>query len=163
MTPAGHRDRFRAVIGHFATGVAVVTAQGEDGPAGMTANAVASLSLDPLLVLVCFDNAARTLPVVRRTRRFGVSVLAAGQEELSKTFASKLPEREKFAGAPYTVRHEVPILDGALAWLACDLEELMPGGDHTIATASVLDMHHEEGDPLLFYRGSYETLGLSRS
>jgi flavin reductase (DIM6/NTAB) family NADH-FMN oxidoreductase RutF len=71
-------DRFRSVMGHFATGVTVVTASAPDGPVGLTANAVASLSLDPLLLLVAFDNEARTLPVIRETGRFGVNVLHAG-------------------------------------------------------------------------------------
>ena len=71
---------FRSVMGNFATGVTVITATGETGPVGMTANAVCSLSLDPLLLLVCFANEARTLPLVKETRRFGVNVLAAGQE-----------------------------------------------------------------------------------
>ena len=91
-------DRFRAVMGHFATGVAVVTATAPEGPVGMTANAVCSLSLDPLLLLVCFDHGARTLRVVRDTERFGVNVLAAGEDAIARRFASKLPEAEKFAG-----------------------------------------------------------------
>src|SRR5439155_8926688 len=90
-------DRFRAVMGHFATGVAVITASAEAGPVGMTANAVCSLSLDPLLLLVCFDRTARTLAVVRETERFGVNVLAEGQQDLARLFASKAPEQAKFA------------------------------------------------------------------
>ncbi len=82
-------------MGHFATGVTVVTANGPSGPVGMTANAVCSLSLDPLLLLVCFANGARTLRVVRETERFGVNVLAAGQQELARLFASKAPERDE--------------------------------------------------------------------
>ena len=88
-------ERFRAVMGHFATGVTVVTAEHPDGPVGMTANAVCSLSLDPLLLLVCFDNGSRTLPVVRDTGRFGVNVLALGQDHLARRFAGKLPWRRK--------------------------------------------------------------------
>ena len=95
--------RFRDVIGNFATGVTVVTTSGPAGPVGMTMNAVCSLSLDPLLLLVCFDNGARTLRVVREQRRFGVNVLAAGQEDLARLFASKAPEPAKFAGVRYTV------------------------------------------------------------
>src|SRR3954453_18863766 len=85
IDPAAYRD----VIGHFATGVAIVTCQGSGGPAGLTTNAVTSLSLDPLLLLVCFDNSSRTLPVVRDARRFAVNVLRAGQEDLAAAFASK--------------------------------------------------------------------------
>ena len=82
-------DRFRSVMGRFATGVMVVTATSPEGPVGLTANAVCSLSLDPLLLLVCFDNEARTLPVVREAGRFGVNVLRSDQEALARLFASK--------------------------------------------------------------------------
>ena len=150
--------RFRAVFGHFPTGVAVITGLGPRGPGGLTANAVSSLSLDPVLVLVCFDNGARTLPLVRDTRRFGVNILRAGQHDLSRVFASKRPEAEKFDGVPWTERAGVPILDGALAWLACDLDELIPGGDHTIGIGSVTDMDHGDGEPLVWYRGAYHSL-----
>src|ERR671911_1516989 len=114
-------DRFRAVMGHFATGVAVVTATGPEGPVGMTANAVCSLSLDPLLLLVCFANGARTLRVVRDTERFGVNVLEAHQEALAHRFASKLPEREKFSGIPHGLHEGIPVLEDSLAWVRCAL------------------------------------------
>ena len=124
-------------MGHFATGVTVVTASGPDGPVGMTANAVCSLSLDPLLALVCFANGARTLRVVREQRRFGVNVLAAGQEDLAHLFASKPPEGEKFAGVQHTVHDGIPVIEGTLAWVGCTLEQLIPGGDHTIGIGAV--------------------------
>jgi flavin reductase (DIM6/NTAB) family NADH-FMN oxidoreductase RutF len=151
-------QRFRAVMGRFATGVTVVTGSGPDGAVGMTTNAFCSLSLRPLLVLVCFDNTARTLPIVRDTGRFGVSVLRAGQESLSGQFASKLPPEEKFELVTHTEQHGVPILDGALAWLACELRELIPAGDHTIGIGSVLAMGHDEGEALVWYRGRYGTV-----
>ncbi len=103
----------------------------------MTANAVCSLSLDPLLALVCFDNGARTLNVVRETRRFGVNVLAAGQEDLARLFASKQPEATKFAGVQHTVHDGIPVIEGTLAWVGCTLQELIPGGDHTIGIGAV--------------------------
>src|SRR3954470_14623577 len=131
-SPAIDPARYRDVIGHFATGVAIVTCQGSGGPAGLTTNAVTSLSLDPLLLLVCFDNGSRTLRVVRDARRFAVNVLRAGQEDLAAAFASKRMAQEKFESVTHTVAHGVPVLDGALAWVACDLVELLPGGDHTI-------------------------------
>jgi 3-hydroxy-9,10-secoandrosta-1,3,5(10)-triene-9,17-dione monooxygenase reductase component len=157
VTLSADRHHFRALFGHFPTGVAVVTGVGERGPVGMTANAVCSLSLDPLLVLVCFDNDARTLPIVRETGRFGLNMLRADQGTLSRVFASKLPEHEKFAGVAHRVRDEVPIIDGALAWMTCDLVELHPGGDHTIGVGAVREMMPEEatGDPLVWYRGDY--------
>ena len=148
---------FRSVMGNFATGVTVITASGPAGPVGMTANAVASLSLDPLLLLVAFDRTARTLQVVRDTRRFGVNVLAAGQEELARLFASKAPEDAKFAGVPHEVRDGLPLLDGALAWVGCRLERLVPGGDHTIGIGAVESAEAGDGRPLLWFRGDYRT------
>jgi 3-hydroxy-9,10-secoandrosta-1,3,5(10)-triene-9,17-dione monooxygenase reductase component len=154
LQPVGP-DRFRSVMGNFATGVTVVTATSPDGPVGMTANAVCSLSLDPLLLLVCFDQTARTLTVVRETERFGVNVLAAGQEDLARLFASKLPEVEKFAGVQHSVHDGIPVIDGALAWVGCTLQELIPGGDHTIGIGAVTAAEAAKGEPLVWYRGEY--------
>ena len=138
--------------------MAIVTCQGADGPAGLTTNAITSLSLDPLLLLVCFDNSSRTLPVVREARRFAVNVLRAGQEELAAAFASKRLARQKFEAVTHTVAHGVPVLDDALAWVACDLVELLPGGDHTIGIGAVIDGEASEGEPLVFFRGGYAAL-----
>jgi flavin reductase (DIM6/NTAB) family NADH-FMN oxidoreductase RutF len=148
-------DRFRSVMGHFATGVTVVTAGTPDGPVGMTANAVCSLSLEPLLLLVAFDNEARTLPAVQATGRFGVNILAAGQEDLARLFASKADEREKFAGVPHAMHDGIPVIDGALAWIGCRLERLIPAGDHTIGIGAVESAEAGRGDPLLWFRGVY--------
>jgi 3-hydroxy-9,10-secoandrosta-1,3,5(10)-triene-9,17-dione monooxygenase reductase component len=152
---------FRAAIGHFATGVCVVTCHGPHGPAGLTTNAVTSLSLDPLLLLVCFDNDSRTLPAVRDAGRFAVNVLREGQEDLAAVFASKRHAAEKFEAATHEIAHDVPVLDGALAWVACDLTELIPGGDHTIGIGAVTHAHAaaDGGAPLVFYRGAYRGLG----
>lgn len=151
-------DRFRAVMGHFATGVAVVTVDTPSGPQGMTANAVASLSLDPVLVLVCFDNRARTLPEVERAKRFGVNVLAAGQEHLARRFASK--EDTKFGDVPHSVDDGIPVLDGTLAWVGCDLESLIPAGDHTIGIGAVhaAELGVKGLEPLIWLRGRYTAL-----
>src|SRR4030088_636187 len=94
-------ELFREVFGRFATGVAVITSAGPTGAGGMTANALCSLSLDPLLALVCFENGARTLPIVREAGRFGVNILSAHQEHLAGVFASKLPEAEKLDGVEH--------------------------------------------------------------
>jgi 3-hydroxy-9,10-secoandrosta-1,3,5(10)-triene-9,17-dione monooxygenase reductase component len=153
--PAIYRD----VFGRFATGVAVVTSAGPAGHGGMTANALCSLSLDPLLALVCFENSARTLPLVREHQRFAVNILEAGQRDVAAVFASKLPEAEKLESVAHHVEHELPLIDGALAWVVCSLRELIPGGDHTIAVGEVLSVRHGEGEPLLWYRGEYRTLG----
>jgi flavin reductase (DIM6/NTAB) family NADH-FMN oxidoreductase RutF len=148
-------DRFRSVMGHFATGVTVVTAGTAEGPVGMTANAVCSLSLEPLLLLVAFDNESRTLPVVRETGRFGVNILAAGQEDLARVFASKTDERQKFAGVPHAHHDAIPVIDGALAWIGCRLERLIVAGDHTIGIGAVEAAEAGTGEPLLWFRGGY--------
>jgi len=146
---------FRSVMGNFATGVTVVTATGPAGPVGMTANAVASLSLEPLLLLVAFDNTARTLQVVRDTGRFGVNVLAAGQDDLARLFASKAPEDAKFAGVPHQVYDGLPVIDGTIAWVGCRLEQLVAGGDHTIGIGAVESAEAGDGAPLMWFRGEY--------
>ena len=149
-------DRFRSVMSNLPTGVTVVTVGMPEGPVGMTANAVASLSLEPLLLLVAFDNEARTLPVLRETGRFGVNVLAAGQEELARLFASKTPEREKFADVQHTVHDGIPVIEGTLAWVGCTLQQLVPGGDHTIGIGAVTAAEKAgDGPPLIWYRGHY--------
>jgi flavin reductase (DIM6/NTAB) family NADH-FMN oxidoreductase RutF len=163
-TPALDPARYREVIGSFATGVAIVTAKGEDGPAGLTTNAVTSLSLDPLLLLVAFDNGSRTLPIVQQAGRFAVNILRAGQEDLATVFASKRVAEEKFEAVTHTVAHGVPVLDDALAWIACDLEQLHPGGDHTIGIGRVTHLSADDdptraNDPLLFFRGGFGRLG----
>ncbi len=135
--------------------MAVVTAFGQDGPSGLTANAVASLSLEPPLILVCFDLESRTLPAVRHSGRFAVQFLAHDQEELAARFASKLPEREKFHEAAWDERAGIPALTGTLGGLACELRDLLPGGDHLIATGEAVDAWTADGDPLVFYRGDY--------
>lgn len=154
-------SRYRAVIGRFATGVCVVTVEGHDGPVGMTANAVCSVSLEPLLLLVCFDRGARTLGIAREKKRFGVNVLAAGQQALATLFASKLPEIEKFAGVSHHLHDGVPVLEGGLAWLGCNLTELVPAGDHVIGIGHVdiAEAGDDDGEPLVWYRGAYGGFG----
>jgi 3-hydroxy-9,10-secoandrosta-1,3,5(10)-triene-9,17-dione monooxygenase reductase component len=152
-------ELFREVFGRFATGVAVVTSTGASGSGGMTANAVCSLSLDPLLALVCFDNQARTLPIVREARRFGVNVLTSEQEDLAGVFASKLPEAEKLDTVDHHLEDGIPIIDGVLAWATCQLRELIPGGDHTIAIGEVISMGLGGGRPLIWYGGRYHASG----
>ena len=158
MATAITPELFREVFGRFATGVAVVTSTGAGSSGGMTANALCSLSLDPLLALVCFDNQARTLPIVRAAQRFGVNLLTSAQEELAGVFASKLPESEKLDGVPHHLKDGVPIIDGALAWATCELRELIPGGDHTIALGEVMSMGLGSGEPLVWYGGRYHAL-----
>jgi flavin reductase (DIM6/NTAB) family NADH-FMN oxidoreductase RutF len=154
-------ELFREVFGRFATGVAVITSAGPAGSGGMTANALCSLSLEPLLALVCFENEARTLPIVREAGRFAVNVLTAEQEHLAGVFASKLPEAEKLEGVAHRLQAGVPIIEGALAWAACELRELIRGGDHTIAIGEVVAMGLGSGDPLLWFGGRYRVVTLA--
>ena len=160
MASAPDPELFREVFGRFATGVAVITSAALDASGGMTANALCSLSLDPLLALVCFENNARTLSIVRDAGRFGVNVLSADQEEVAEVFASKLPESEKLEGVAHAFREGVPIIEGALSWVVCTLTELIAGGDHTIAIGEVVTMGLGAGDPLLWYGGRYHGVGL---
>jgi 3-hydroxy-9,10-secoandrosta-1,3,5(10)-triene-9,17-dione monooxygenase reductase component len=148
-------ELFREVFGRFATGVAVITSAGARGAGGMTANALCSLSLDPLLALVCFQRDARTLPIVRESGRFGVNLLVADQEHLAGVFASKVPEAEKLESVEHSFEHGVPIITGALAWAVCELRELIEGGDHVIAIGEAIGMGQGTGEPLIWYRGGY--------
>jgi 3-hydroxy-9,10-secoandrosta-1,3,5(10)-triene-9,17-dione monooxygenase reductase component len=154
-------DEYRALMGLFPTGVTVVTGMGPRGPAGMTVNAIASLSLDPILLMIGFGVSSRTLSAVRETGRFGVTVLARNQEGVSSLFASKLPERQKFSDVGYELVHGVPVLDGGVAWLVCDTQAYHPGGDHLLVVGRVVAMGpgHTDRAPLLFHRGRYRGLG----
>jgi flavin reductase (DIM6/NTAB) family NADH-FMN oxidoreductase RutF len=151
---------FRHVMGHFATGVTVVTSVGRDGdPVGTTASAVTSLSLRPPLILVCFDLGSATLQAIRSHNAFVVNVLAADQRHLSANFAKR-----GLAAAWDGVVHRPgptgsPRLDGALAVLECTVENRLPGGDHEIVVGRVRHVLASPGTPLVYWRGSYASLG----
>lgn len=153
---------FRDLLGHFATGVTVVTTQADGRLHGMTANAVCSLSLDPLLLLVCIDRRAHCHEQVLRAGRFGVNVLAADQRPLSDLFARTFePEVGALRGAPFRLtENQVPVLDGVLAWVECKLAAVHAGGDHDIFVGEAVAGRAERDEPpLLFYRGGYHELG----
>ena len=158
MSPAVNASAFRDASGRFATGVCVITSSGADGPSGMTANAVTSLSLEPPLMIVCFAKTARTLAAVQHSRRFGVHFLSHDQEDLAARFASKMPEPAKFDDIDWAARDGVPALGGCLAGMACAVRELLPGGDHLVGVGEVTSLWTREGDPLVFYRGDYWAL-----
>lgn len=149
---------YRRAIGHFASGVTVVTSAGTNGPAGLTANAVCSLSLEPLLMIVCIDNGSRTLEAIRHSRLIAVNVLASDQQRLAARFASKAPEGEKFDGVGHSQVDGVPVLAGVVAWLTGRVQELLPGGDHVIGVAEVESVGAPGGRPLVYFRGAYHTL-----
>jgi flavin reductase (DIM6/NTAB) family NADH-FMN oxidoreductase RutF len=148
-------SEFRRVLGHWVTGVSVVTAQPADGePFGLTANAVCSVSLDPSLVLVCVEQIADTHDGIARAGAFSVNVLRSDQEQLARRFAADATE--KFRGVAYhTEITGAPILDDALAWVDCRIWATYAAGDHTIYIGEVLTADAREGAPLLYYRGGY--------
>jgi flavin reductase (DIM6/NTAB) family NADH-FMN oxidoreductase RutF len=153
--------RFRQIFGHFATGVTVVTTAVDGWLHGMTANAVTSVSLDPLLLLVCVDKTAHAHEQLSKAGRFGVNILADEQEDVSRIFAATAePEQGQLRGAAYHFgRQGTPVLDGCLAYLECEVTEQVNAGDHTIFLGRVLDGEVErESPPLLFYRGGYRRL-----
>jgi flavin reductase (DIM6/NTAB) family NADH-FMN oxidoreductase RutF len=158
--PTPTTEEFRSAMAVMPTAVTVIASIAEGGPAGATANAVASLSLEPPLMLACLDRGSRTLAAVRSSGRFSVNVLGAGDEELARAFASKAPHEEKWAGIDWSERHGSPRIVDALAWIACDLRDLLDGGDHVIVTGTVLDLAvNEDAAPLVFHHGDYRPLG----
>jgi flavin reductase (DIM6/NTAB) family NADH-FMN oxidoreductase RutF len=151
-------EEFRAALSAYATGVTVVTAIGPNGPSGATANAVTSLSLDPPMMLACLDRGSRTLTSVRAQGRFGVNALAAGHEELARRFSRKDPEPAQWDQVEWSETAGLPRIGGALLWVACELRDLIDGGDHLILTGNVLQVDALDGQPLLFHRGDYRDL-----
>ena len=145
-------------MGMLPTGVTVVTATGPDGPAGATANAVCSLSIEPMLMLACLDRGSRSLLAVQAANRFAISVLRAGQEQIARAFASKAPVADKWEGVAWSDRDGLPAIDGALVWVSCDLRDVIAGGDHVIVTGEVCDLETNEGNPLAFHGGDYRPL-----
>jgi flavin reductase (DIM6/NTAB) family NADH-FMN oxidoreductase RutF len=154
---------FRKAMGCFATGVTIITVDLDGEVHGMTANAFASVSLDPMLVLVCVDSDTRTHTHLHVKKRFGINVLGEDQRAISEYYA--WPERdheraETEAGARFDrTRHGTPILHGALAYLECRLRSAQEAGDHSVFIAEVEDVVVREGDPLLFFRGKYCKIG----
>jgi flavin reductase (DIM6/NTAB) family NADH-FMN oxidoreductase RutF len=158
MAGATDPESFRRALGVYPTGVTVVTAIGPNGPSGATANAVSSLSLEPPMMLACLDRDSRTLTSVRAAGRFGVNALAAGQEGLASRFSGKNPEPSKWEGIEWSEGVGCPRLPDALMWVACELRDLIDGGDHLILTGNVLEADSREGRPLIFHRGEYRDL-----
>jgi 3-hydroxy-9,10-secoandrosta-1,3,5(10)-triene-9,17-dione monooxygenase reductase component len=156
-------DSFRAVMGHFATGISVVTTFDGDQPAGITVNAFSSVSLEPPLVMVALDRRRFITPMVRETGRYAVSVLGADQQALSDCFAHAPtqpgePSREDFCGASWQPGPTgLPLLDGAIATLECTTVETFSAGDHDLFIGRVDSMQElREGvAPLLYFRRRY--------
>lgn len=155
--------QLRRAMARWATGVAVVTSRAGDSPRGATTNAFTSLSLDPPLVLVCLDRGSQTLAAIRECGRFVVNVLSAGQEEVARRFATKLTGDEKLAGLGHELVDGIPVLEGVVLWLACSLEQDVPGGDHAILIGRPIEAGGDDAaEPLVFFGGGYPGAGRSR-
>jgi flavin reductase (DIM6/NTAB) family NADH-FMN oxidoreductase RutF len=154
-------DRLRLAMGQFTTGVTIVTTRDGSGQAfGTTANAVSSVSLRPPLVLACLRQESETLAALLERRRFAINVLHSTQTELSDRFARRAGPDTWDAVAHRSVEG-VPLLEGAIATLECELHDLADGGDHAVVVGHVVALRHAEpdADPLLFYAGSYRRIG----
>lgn len=150
-------SEFRRVMGHFPTGVVIVTSLRDDGsPCGLTVNAFCSVSLDPSLVLVCVERDADSHDCIRDSGIFAVSVLDdARGESLSRRFANS-EGGDKFHGVAFrTEASGAPVLESAIAWLDCRVRQAVPAGDHTVFLGEVVVADAQEGRPLVYYRGGY--------
>jgi flavin reductase (DIM6/NTAB) family NADH-FMN oxidoreductase RutF len=149
--------QFKLAMSHFASGVTVVTTEHEGRQYGMTVSAFASLSLHPPLVLVCIEKNVKSHDAIAAAGVFGVSMLAASQQDVSNRFASR--RDDKFDGV--SVRRGelgVPLIDGATCTLECRLHAQLPAGDHTIFAGEVVDVQTTEDRPLVYYRSAYREL-----
>jgi 3-hydroxy-9,10-secoandrosta-1,3,5(10)-triene-9,17-dione monooxygenase reductase component len=146
--------RFREVMGHFATGVTIITAMEDEGPVGFTCQAFASLSLEPPLVALAPGKSSTSWPRIAQAGFFAVNILAEDQEALCRDFA--VSGGDKFAGVGWRIgANGAPLLDGVLAWLECDLVITHDAGDHELVIGRVQDMGVTRGRPLVYYRGGF--------
>jgi flavin reductase (DIM6/NTAB) family NADH-FMN oxidoreductase RutF len=154
VTPGQDHDRaFRAALGHYATGVTVVTAEGPEGPVAMTANSFTSLSLDPPLVIWCPARQSRRFAVLTAAAHFAIHVLAADQLDLSLRFARSGGDFDGLA--PGRTPEGAPALAGVLARFDCARHACHDGGDHAIVVGRVIRASYRDGSPLLFWGGVY--------
>lgn len=154
-------EQFREVMSRFATGVTLVTGADERGaPVGFTANAVTSVSLDPLLILFCADQSSTSLPALLRTGRFRVSILGTGSRDLARRFSKEVLPRRFEDGDLVFPTGGLPAPANAIAWLECRVWKSLPAGDHVVVIGEVMDCGRSlVGDPLVFFGGEF--IGLS--
>lgn len=162
MAPV-HPDDFKGALSSWAAGVTVVTTRHEGLVYGITASSFSSLSLDPLLVLVCIARSNHLADLLPQSRRYGVTILAEGQEEISDWFAisgrDPVPAYDAFD--VFEMETGSPLIRGGIAHLDCELEDALPGGDHIIAVGRVVGASYDpEGRPLLYFRRGYRRLVL---
>lgn len=149
----------REVMGHYATGAAIVTSTWQGRPHGLAVNSFTSVSLEPPLVAFCPDKGSETWPAIRDADFFGINILACEQSQLCRQFARKGADR--FSGIGYTeTSRGCPALPGVLAYIECRLDQVIDAGDHYIAVSNVLEMsvNSEALQPLVFYQGGFRRL-----
>lgn len=153
------KNQLRQVMGHFATGVTIITTLSKSGQLhGLTANAFTSVSLEPPLLLISVDKKAESYPAFEESKVFTVNILADDQEALSRKFA--VSGGNKFEGVAYRIgANGAPILEGALTYIECTLYAAYEGGDHSLYLGEIQQAETREGKPLLFFRGGYRALG----
>lgn len=152
--------KYRQVLGHFATGVTVVTAMRDDEPVGLAVGSFSSVSLDPPLVGFFPDRSSTSWPKIEEAGAFCVNVLADDQEDVCRRFAMK--GDDKFVGLGWRPAGSgAPLLDGVLAWIDCDIDKVVDAGDHFLVLGAVreLEVVHD-GAPLVFFRGGYARIAL---
>lgn len=150
----GSRNLFRMMT----AGVAVITTTGPEGPQGMTASAVMSLSLRPPLIVVCLTRGSGTLRAVRRSGVFGLHLLRDDQQHIAESFARPCGGAEKFAGATVTTAAGVPTLADALAWATCKVERVVDGGDHRLLMGRIVESRIGAGNPLIWHHSTYRQI-----
>lgn len=146
---------FRNAMGKFATGITVITTEIDGNIHGMTANAFMSVSLDPKLILVSIGHKARMHDIIRDAGKFAVNILAEDQEEYSMIFAGQKKDEHSIE---FNRFNDMPILEGALLNLTCNVYDTHVAGDHTLYIGEVTDLQMQDGDPLLYFAGRYKKL-----
>ena len=147
--------QFRQAMGQFATGVTVITTEMDGKEHGMTANAFMSVSLDPKLVVVSIGEKAQMLEKIKKSKKFAINILSDAQQEYSQIFAGQIKENREI---DFDFLAGLPVLNGAIAQVACDVVSEHVEGDHTLFIGKVIDLKVEDGDPLLFFKGKYRSI-----
>jgi 3-hydroxy-9,10-secoandrosta-1,3,5(10)-triene-9,17-dione monooxygenase reductase component len=161
VSPIDDRDLFKSVSSQWPSGVAVITTLCEKGrPHGLTMSAVISLSLEPMQFLISVDKRSATLPIIKRRGRFAINLLSKSQEDVGMRFASK--SEDKFSRLDYRLSAlGLPVIEGAVATISCDIYSVLPGGDHELIVGDVIDIEHFGGDSLIHYKRAFHSVATS--
>ncbi|OZU90200.1 flavin reductase [Virgibacillus indicus] len=146
---------FRDAMGKFATGITVITTEYNEDISGMTVNAFMSVSLEPKLIAISIDEKASMYPKLQKTGKFGLSILAEDQKELSMIFAKQIKKNREIV---FKMQDTVPVIEDSIVTLSCNVKETAEAGDHIIFIAEVTDIAVNEAEPVLFFGGKYRSL-----